>query len=193
MSLFSWSIISSVFNPQTGLYEKRVTVTNHTGATVSALRVYATSLPATVFLQNAMGTNAGKPYVHYNVPLADGASVTFLLEFLSTDRRPFTNGIEVEATLPIVFVPGTGTSVTNLKIFMATYASLPEPHQVIEFPAIPSRWYQILYGDSGPNSITNVATPNVRATANAVQWIDAGPPKTATKPSSRFYRVILLP
>jgi len=26
-----------------------------------------------------------------------------------------------------------------------------------------------------------------------VQWIDAGPPKTAVKPSARFYRVILLP
>ena len=47
-SLFNWSIISSVFNPQTGLYEKRVTVTNNTGATVSALRVFATGLPATL-------------------------------------------------------------------------------------------------------------------------------------------------
>jgi hypothetical protein len=182
-----------VFNPQTGLYEKRVSITNNTGATVNAMRVYATGLPATVFLQYASGTNAGKPYVHYNVPLADGASVTLLLEFLSTDRRPFTNGIEVEAVLPITYVPGNGTAVTNLKIFMETYAGLPEPHQVIEFPSIPGRWYRILYGDAGPNSITNVATPNIRATANKVQWIDAGPPKTATKPSSRFYRVILLP
>ena len=51
----------------------------------------------------------------------------------------------------------------------------------------------ILYGDAGVNSVTNVATPNVKATANLMQWIDGGPPKTATKPSSRFYRVILLP
>jgi hypothetical protein len=63
----------------------------------------------------------------------------------------------------------------------------------VEFPSIPNRSYMILYGDNGPNSVTNVATPNVRATANKVQWIDAGPPKTAVKPSSRFYRVLLLP
>jgi hypothetical protein len=75
---------------------------------------------------------------------------------------------------------------------METYAPLGEPNQVIEFATIPGRSYMILYGND-MNSVTNVATPNIHAGANVVQWIDAGPPKTATKPSARYYRAVLLP
>jgi uncharacterized repeat protein (TIGR01451 family) len=190
---FGVLIVTNVFTPQTGLYEERVVVTNNTSVTIDALRVYVTGLRSGVYLQNAMGTNAGKPYVLYNVPLPAGGNVTLLLEFLSVDRRPFTNGIEVEVTTPIVFTPATGTPVTDIRIFMETYAPLSEPHQVVEFSSIPGRSYMVLYGDAGPTSVTNVAMPTIRATANVVQWIDAGPPKTATKPSARFYRAVLLP
>jgi len=189
---FGVLIVTNVFNPQTGLYQERVRVTNNTSVTLDALRVYVTGLRSGVYLQNAMGTNEGKPYVHYNVPLPAGGNVTLWLEFLSVDRRPFINGIEVEVRTPIVFTPATGTPVAGIRIFLETYAPLGEPNQVIELATIPGRSYMMLYGDD-PNSVTNVATPNIRATANVTQWIDAGPPKTATKPSARFYRAVLLP
>jgi hypothetical protein len=63
----------------------------------------------------------------------------------------------------------------------------------LDFNAIPGRTYTILYTDDlgGP---WQAAINSVRATANVIQWIDAGPPKTDTHPTSkRFYRVILLP
>jgi uncharacterized repeat protein (TIGR01451 family) len=190
---FGILIVTNVFTPQTGLYEERVVVTNNTSMTLDAVRVYVTGLRSGVYLQNAVGTNAGKPYVHYNVPLPAGGNVAFLLEFLSVDRRPFTNGIEVEVTTPILFTPATGAPVKDIRIFMETYAPLDEPHQVVEFATVPGRSYMVLYGDAGPDSVTNVAPPIVRATANVVQWVDAGPPKTATKPAARYYRAVLLP
>jgi hypothetical protein len=191
-SSFGWQITTNVFNPQTGLYMERVVITNNSGVTAAALRVYTTGLRSGVSLQNASGTNAGKPYVLYNAPVAANESVSLWLEFFSADRKPFTNGIEVEFANPVNYAPGNGTPVTGLRIFMQTYAAIGEPMQVVEFPTVPGRSYMVLYGSS-VNSVTNVAVPNVKATANAVQWIDAGPPKTATKPSTRYYRVIQLP
>jgi hypothetical protein len=183
---------TNIFNPQTGLYEETVTVTNTGGTAIAAMRVYATGLPATVILQNSIGTSNGAPFVQYNGGLVPGQVVTFLLEFLSTDRRPFTNGIIIEGTLPIYGSTNAGTFVTNIVIFSETYPGTLTPHQVVEFATIPGHVYTILYSDDGMDT-WSVATPTLTATANVVQWIDSGPPKTVTKPANRFYQVIQSP
>jgi uncharacterized repeat protein (TIGR01451 family) len=183
---------TNIFNPQTGLYEETVTVTNTGGTAIAAMRIYATGLPATVILQNSIGTSNGYPFVQYNGGLAPGQVVTFLLEFLSTDRRPFTNGIIIEGTLPIYGTTNNGTFVTNIVIFSETYPGTLTPHQVVEFATIPTHVYTILYSDDAM-ATWQIATPTITATANVVQWIDSGPPKTVTKPANRFYRIIQSP
>jgi uncharacterized repeat protein (TIGR01451 family) len=191
---FDWIAGTPVFNPQTGLYEERVLVTNNTGTNASALRIFVTGLRSGVYLLNAYGTNSGQPYALYNYPFPNGSSQSFLLEFVSVDRHTFTNGIRVEITANVVLTPATGSTLALYRIFQETYSGV-DPHQVIEFLSTSGRSYMILYGDT-PLTVTNVAIPTIKATANKVQWIDDGPPKTASNPAeseSRFYKVILLP
>ncbi len=146
-----------------------------------------------VFLQNATGTNSGRPFVQYNVPLNPGASVTFLMEFLSVARTNFTDSFLVEAVLPTP-TPGTnGTSVIITRVFSETYGGIGQPSTVLEFTSIPGRVYTIIYSDISPTGPWKVATPTVTANANSYQWIDDGPPKTEIRPTSRYYQVILAP
>jgi hypothetical protein len=60
-----------------------------------------------------------------------------------------------------------------------------------------NRHYFIQYADT-PADLMDSATvqtafPSVTGTGSRVQWIDNGPPKTASPPTngSRFYRVLL--
>ena len=184
-----------VFNPQTGLFQQYVTVTNSGGTTVAGMRLTVLGLPVNVFLQNATGTNAGRPFVQYNVPLDPGSNVVFFLEFLSVARTNFTDSFLVEAVLPAPAPSTNGTVITITRIFTETYSGVGQPHTVVEFTSIPGRRYIIIYSDD--TMVTwKVATPTVTANANSYQWIDDGPPKTESAPSSvpsRFYRVILVP
>jgi hypothetical protein len=183
----------NVFNPQTGLFEQRVTVTNISSVTISALRLYVDGLRAGVSLQNATG-NDGSPYVQYNAPLNPGETVVFRLEFYVPDRRPFTNTLEAVAILPATTGTNAATGVFIDRSFIDSRI-VDEPRYVIEFVSIPGRVYTVIYSNDGMNT-WNAATPSILAGANRTQWYDDGPPKTVSKPSaigSRFYRVILAP
>jgi uncharacterized repeat protein (TIGR01451 family) len=186
---------ASVFNPQTGLFEQRVTVTNIGAFTASAVRLLVGGLRSGVSLYNATGTNIDRrPYVQYNAPLNPGQTVRLTLEFYVPDRRPFTNSVEAQAVLPTLSSSNPGSGVIIDRVFVDS--RIPgEPRYVIEFGSIPGRTYTIIYSDDGLTS-WQAATPAITATANRTQWYDDGPPKTVSKPSSnsnRFYRVILAP
>src|SRR5207244_7486056 len=88
---------TNVFNPQTGLFEQNVTVTNIGDATAAAVRLLVGGLRTNVYLYNASGTNGGIPYAQYNAPLDPGHTVLFSLEFYVADRRPFTDTLEAQA------------------------------------------------------------------------------------------------
>jgi hypothetical protein len=62
---------------------------------------------------------------------------------------------------------------------------------MIEFSALPGQLYYIQYCDDMRTWKT--ATPGGTSSANRIQWIDNGQPKTEcfpTKQLNRFYRVI---
>jgi hypothetical protein len=182
---------TNVFNPQTGLFEQRVAVTNTGVATVAAVRVLAGGLPAGVRLWNASGTNEGLPYVQHNSPLNPGAGVRFTLEYYVPDRAPFDPTLQAEAVLAAVtgVQPATGVAVTN------SFIDLRQPGNsrfVIEFATLVGRSYTVLYSQDLTN--WHAATPSLTATSTRTQWYDDGPPKTPSKPASsgsRFYRVLL--
>jgi len=191
---------TSAFNPQTGLYEENVTVTNIGTVAVHALRLYVGGLRSGVTIYNATGTNNGVPYVQYDPPYnspllpypAAGSSVTFLLEFFVSDRHPFTNNLSAVAILapPAPTVNGTPVTISQFQ----DLRNSSNPRFLIQFNSIPGRTYTILYSD---NLMTwNVAVPSIVASANVTQWYDDGPPKTLSKPTSvgsRFYQVFLDP
>jgi uncharacterized repeat protein (TIGR01451 family) len=185
---------TNVFNPQMGLYEERVTITNASVSTAAALRLYVGGLRAGVQLYNATGTNAGRPFVQYNAPLDPGQTVVLLLEFAVPDRRPFTNTLEVEAVLPASSNPtsGSGPAITRSFVDARIAGDL---RFVIEFATVPGRIYTVIYSDDNLQT-WKTATPSVTANANVTQWYDDGPPKTDSKPitgGNRFYRVIVAP
>jgi len=193
---------TNIFNPQTGLYEQNVTITNLSGSTVAALQLLVGDIRGTngvprtnVWLWNASGTNVdGRRYVQYNSPLDPGSNVTLRLEFYNPARTPFTNSLEVVATMPVPATTNLSGGVA-IDVAFADNRIPGEPRFVIEWVSIPGRNYTVIYGPS-PTGPWTAATPSVNATANRTQWYDDGPPKTASKPlgnGSRYYRVILNP
>jgi len=90
----------NVFNPQTGLFEQNVIITNTGDTTAAAVRLLVDGLRSSVSLYNASGTNAGRPYVQHNSPLDPNQTVKLVLEFFVGDRRPFTNTLEAQSVLP---------------------------------------------------------------------------------------------
>jgi hypothetical protein len=64
---------------------------------------------------------------------------------------------------------------------------------MIEWPAVPSRSYTVIYSDNVVFSNALIAPPAIVAPANQIQWIDYGPPATltaTTNSTARFYKVI---
>lgn len=180
------------YNPQTGLMEQTVNLSNVGSNAVAAARVIVAGL--TNRLYNAVGTNNGNPFVVFNAPLAAGANVNLLMEYFIPTRLPITvpnsNYTAVAVSLTDLAVGAVGVPVTLI-------TNLGAAGILIEFPAITNRSYTVFY--SSDTSFTNglTAQPSIVAPADRVQWIDNGPPKTVSHPSStnssRFYRVLLNP
>jgi len=191
--LFGIQAGSNVFNPQNGLFEQHVAVTNMGASTVPAVQLLVGGLRTNVTLYNAMGTNGNRPYVQYNAPLNPGQGVVLLLEFYVPDRRPFTNTLEAQAVLPATAGTNAASGIVVTRAFVDS--RIPgEPRFVIEFDTIPGRIYTIIYTDD--LQTWKAATPSLTANATRTQWYDDGPPKTESKPlsnGSRFYRVIVAP
>jgi VCBS repeat-containing protein len=185
-----------VFNPQTGLFEEAVTVTNTGAATVPAVRLLVGGLRTNVYLYNAAGTNGGRAFVQYNAALNPAQTVQFMLEFSVRDRRAFTNTLEAQAVSPTLAAANSTTNATGVAI-RRSFIDLRDPNSprfVIEFPTIKGRVYTVLYSDDLAH--WSAATPTITATATVTQWYDDGPPKTSAKPlanAARYYRVVVAP
>jgi len=177
-----------VSNPQTGLFEQTVLVTNTSSTTIAGVQMFILNLPVDVLVYNASGSTNGIPYVQYNLPLAPGATVSFLIEYYRANRSPnFQPAFLVQEILPVT-VTATGS------VLAINSTNLINGRFLIEFTATPGRTYAVQYSSNLLNWVT--ATPNIVAPANRVQWYDDGPPKTESLPSSvgsRFYQVIELP
>lgn len=185
--------VAQQFNPQTGLMEEVVRVQNTDTIDFPAVRLFVIGL-GTNRLYNAtgtnnIGTNSNIPYVQHNATLAPNATVDLRLEYYSRSRTPISNltyrAVGLTFTSPTV-PTGTAPLITSL-------ASLPTGF-LIEFQSIPGRSYTILYDDNITFTNARAAQPNITATADRVQWIDTGPPKTVSPSTgSRWYRVLLNP
>ena len=183
---------SPVFNPQTGLYEEAVVVTNTGSVTVAGFRLLVGGLRSGVSLWNATGTNGGVPYVDYNFPLNPSNTAGLMLEFYDPTRLSFTNTLAVIPIIPgNTGVVGTNGSVPVSRMFTDTRTN--GTRFVIEWSSVIGKTYAILYATNVNAAVWNVATPSVTATANITQWYDDGPPKTLSPPADtpfRFYRII---
>jgi hypothetical protein len=179
---------------QSGLFVGRVVVTNHNAGPVPAFRLYVAGLPDGMRVFNAQGVRAfgtppvELPYVRHNGPLAAGASVTLTVEFFGATRDP---GFVPEYWIELLAEPESPPSAAEAGLAVTRHLPLSNGDQLIEIASVPGGTYAVEY--SADLADWTRVVPMVTATANRLQWIDNGPPKTASHPSSvaaRYYRFV---
>lgn len=178
-------------NPQNGLTEQSVLLSNVGSTTVPAARVVVAGLAKQLY--NAVGTNNGNPFVTLAAPLSPGQSANLLLQYNPRGSFPFTN-TQLQAygvPFPNLTPPVTTSTSTNINI--SGIFKLANGDVLIEFPAKTNQTYTVVYSDNASFSNAMIAPPAILAPANIVQWIDYGPPATTSAPTNsnaRFYRVL---
>lgn len=184
------SVVSpQTYNPQTGLMEQTVRLENAGTNSVAAARVFVGGLTNVLF--NAVGTNAGNPFVVVAGPIASGGFVDLVLEIFLPTRTPVANPVLGAAAITAT----TNAPPTTLPPNLTRIVDLGGGSVLVEFESVPGRSYTVVYADNVTFTNALAAQPPVVAPANRTQWIDDGPPKTISRITNglRFYRVFLNP
>ena len=165
------TIVSAMrLNPQTGLYEQTVRVSNPTYTAFDAVRIYVHGLSAAVRVYNASGTN-GVPYVQSSVPVPPGGYMDFVIEYYGSSMPNPTLVAAVVAS-----TEGGAAAVLGASVHINRGLMLPDGTFLVEFAALASRSYIVEYS------------------SDLKTWSQANPAITGNgRQRSRFYRVILLP
>jgi uncharacterized repeat protein (TIGR01451 family) len=178
------------YNPQTGLMEQTIRLTNIGTNAVAAARVIVSGL--TNRLYNAIGTNSGNPYVVYGAALDTNQFVDLVLEYFIPTRQSIFVANSNYTAVGVSNIVLSAASGTNGSFNITLVTNLPSGYVLIEFQSTLGSNYTILYSTNLLNWLE--AQPSIVAPANRVQWIDDGPPKTVSAPTNtslRYYRVRL--
>ena len=177
-------------NPQTGLLEQTVRVSNTDLVTLGAVRMLVNGLPSDVQVYNASGSIGGIPYLQHDFPLAQGEEIVFVIEYYRLSRHTdFTPVFVLEGTQP-VSPPAPAGEIISIDRGPTNLGG----RILIDFTTTPGRRYVVQYSSNMTDWKTT--DPIITAPSNRVQWYDDGPPKTESKPdsvASRFYRIVQLP
>ena len=185
------TIVGSNILAQSGLYQQTVEIYNPSATSVSSARVYAAGLTNDtkgnpIRLYNATGSQAGVPFIEFG-PLAASSSTTLTLEYYVSDRVSVPNPI-----ITVVFGTGTLPVVTNFTALTVDRALFINGVFLVEFLTTSNRAYYVQYNGEPTSTNWTTSFPGLVGTGSRVQWIDNGPPRTASLPTNgtRFYRVI---
>ncbi len=175
-----------ILDTQTALFKQTITVTNNNPFSVPAFRLLVNGLPTDVTIQNSQGSSGGNSFLLYNQALAAGASVDLVVEYFQLDASGgFDPSFEIELLDATEVSPsGEGAEINRI-------VALPNQDILVEFDSTAGQSYTTQYSADGKNWFNVV--PAIVAGTNRTQWIDNGPPKTPSHPStakSRLYRVI---
>jgi hypothetical protein len=175
-----------VADRQTGLLIQEYEIKN-TGRIGAVFRILVKKMPAGSEVWNAHGTIGGTPYLDLAQPLAPGATQRLVIEYRSPDRATIPQPeFELVAALPAPPAP------SGLTATLQPRATLANGNVLLEFDSAAGQSYYIQY-TSDLAGAWSTALPKIAGTGNRIQWIDNGPPKTASQPSStaaRFYRIL---
>lgn len=185
-NLVATFVSAQTYNPQTGLMQQTIRLTNIGTNAVASARIFVIGLTNQLF--NAVGTNNGNPYVVYANSLATNSSVDLLLEYFVPTRLPVPNPTLLAVEVSTVNVSAPASLPPNITLLV----QLAPGSILVEFDSVAGKSYTVLYSDNASFTNAFAAQPVIAATANRTQWIDNGPPKTISTPgASRFYRVLL--
>jgi uncharacterized repeat protein (TIGR01451 family) len=186
---------TQTYNPQNGLVEQSITVSNAGLTSVPAARLVVTGL-AGQQLYNNVGTNSGNPFVVFAPGLAAGQTVSLLLQFFAANYFTLTNSQLQAFAVPVPNLSPPPVSSASPALVITRVFPLANGKMLLEFPSIPGRTYTVVYSTNALFSNAMIAPPSFVAPVTPMQWVDYGPPTTASLPAAapaRFYRVILNP
>jgi len=180
---------------QSGLFVQTVTVINPAAMTLQNIDVVVhgltnDSLGNMIRVFNIAGTTlSGAPYVQFG-PLAPASSVTLTVEFYVSDRTTKPTPVyEFQTTAPAVPTIGSGSPTSLSGRFVNNQV-------LLDFPTTSGVTYYVQYSGSATSTNWLTSLPGIAGTGSAALWIDDGPPRTASSPSTntiRFYRLVTYP
>jgi hypothetical protein len=173
------------------VYAQTVSVTNNTGFTVQAVKLTINGiLPANTTLREATSQAGTNAVLIWNGELAPGASVDFDLTYFNPARTPVTVGsITVEFSLMQV-LPNVDLEapISGLALHR-DLNGVGVDSFLLEFPTVQGATYYVFYRDSlATGEWIRVQKP-VIAHGVWYMWFDPGPPVTAPRGATRFYKV----
>jgi len=179
---------------QSGLFTQLITITNNNPLTIAGFRLQTGGLPDGVVFYNAHGvTPEGISYVDFNDDLDPGGSITLKIEFFLPSRAlAFDPTYSMETVFRVRNPTVDSDAVDPSEIDRLVV--LENNDFLIEFASMVGGVYAVEYTDD--MKTWRRVNPLISAHSNKTQWIDAGPPKTSSHPSSvtkRYYRIVTLP
>lgn len=182
-------------DPQSGLFLQRLTLINPGAIKLDGVDVLVRgltndSLGKPIQLYNASGSTNGVPFVYYG-PLPAGGSAELTVEYYVPDRRTLPTP-EYEPRI----VPTRRYVASGGQVFAITTARFLNGVFILDFQTLAGREYFIQYVNDLNSQAWQTAVPGILGTGSRVQWVDRGPPKTQSPPTSqtsRFYRGMLMP
>lgn len=188
-------VSTSKFNPQTGLMEQTVQLSNTGPSSVPSARIVVSGLTSTNYVYFAAGTNDGKQFVLYPLPLEPMQTANLVLQFYSSTRTLVVSNSQFQA-YPTVLASLNPPGVLGANIPITKVLRLSTGYTMIEYPSLIGSNYTILYSDDPAFTKPRAVPASIKAPASAIQWIDHGPPlttSTPTPPAPRYYRVFINP
>ncbi|MBU6409295.1 MAG: DUF11 domain-containing protein, partial [Verrucomicrobia bacterium] len=183
---------AQIYDRQTGRLEQEVVLQNNGTDTIPAARIIVSGL--TNWLDNAVGTNNGNPFVADAAPIGPGQSVTNVLQY-APDWLPFAfNPNQLQAAAidtPDFTLPPSQGSVSNylqLRIFTSVFGN---SWTLVEFTNVPNHTYTFVYSDDLSHWFA--AQPSFHSVANHILWVDYGPPETLSNSPARYYGFYMNP
>jgi hypothetical protein len=143
-----------------------------------------------VYVVNATGTNGGIPYIDYTLPIAGGATGSFVIQYYVASRIP---------PAPTLVPQVLGSDYGSAKLppsapVIDGCQYMPDGTFQFSFFASAGYKYYVQYC-STPGGAWKTS-PQVIAGAGAqMHWTDSGPVLTDSPPSSqpsRFYRIMVV-
>ncbi len=197
------SPIASVPNAQTGFFDQSLSIVNAgskdlTGYTIWFKGLGLDSQTNQILLANSTDISARPANGWWSIqmgPLHAGATTAATAEYYIPDR----------STLPTPTILGAPLSPGEMYVDPAP--PLSEYYHVrvdrmlfvngvfiVEFPSSENVNYYLQYIDDLRGTNWTTSLPPVKGTGTTAQWVDNGPPRTESRPTSqtnRFYRILL--
>lgn len=180
-------------NRQSGLFEQSLKITNSGARAIGGFRIEIRGLPEGFSVRGAEAPAAGEPWVLvFHQPVAAGAAVEVKIEYFSTRR----GGADLSPQIAVIQIaqPGAVAAPEGRMFQIDRMLRLEDGSMLLEWDATPGRRYGVEYANGDTMEWKRSPVIVTAATAR-LQWIDQGPPKTESHPSTvpmRFYRVVEL-